>query len=61
MLEVSVNKQTRAPLGMWVQDLWPESVSATGKIRQKGVMSILSTMVRGIYKRFDVLYFYSVT
>lgn len=54
-----VNKQTKAPLSMWVQDLWPESVSATGKIRQKGVMSILTTMVRGIYKRFDVLFIQS--
>ena len=56
---VEYKEKFGTPVFFNVQDLWPESVSATGKIRQKGVMSILTTMVCGIYKRFDVLFIQS--
>ena len=38
---------------IWVQDLWPESVSATGKLKNKWIMKLLSSMVRGIYNKVD--------
>ncbi len=56
---IIVKKQTGARLSMWVQDLWPESVSATGKINQRPVMRMLTAMVRGIYKHFDTLFIQS--
>lgn len=38
---------------LWVQDLWPESVTAAGKVDNKGIMNILKRMVRGIYDKVD--------
>ena len=38
---------------LWVLDLWPESVSAAGKIRSKWVHKILTKMVKFIYNRVD--------
>ncbi|CAB3931274.1 hypothetical protein LMG6000_02809 [Achromobacter insolitus] len=39
----------RKPMAMWVLDLWPESLSATGFIKNKFVLSAIGLMVRGIY------------
>ena len=38
---------------LWVQDLWPESVSSAGNINSKAVMKLLTKMVKHIYKRTD--------
>ena len=38
---------------LWVQDLWPESVFAAGKMNYKSVYRVLSKMVKYIYKRTD--------
>lgn len=40
-------------LFLWVQDLWPESVSSAGKMKSKVVMSLLTKMVKHIYKNSD--------
>jgi len=40
----------KAPLVVWVQDLWPESLSATGYVTNKTLLAIISTLVRRIYK-----------
>jgi len=37
----------------WVQDLWPESIEATGAIRSSFLLSLVGRMVRFIYKRCD--------
>lgn len=42
-----------APLTFWVQDLWPESLSATGAVKSKAVLSLVSGMVKFIYRRCD--------
>ncbi len=42
-----------APLMFWVQDLWPESLSATGAVRSKRVLRWMSGVVRYIYRRCD--------
>lgn len=39
----------RKPMAMWVLDLWPESLSATGFIRNKFVLGAIGLMVRWIY------------
>ncbi|MCM2558510.1 glycosyltransferase family 4 protein [Alcaligenes faecalis] len=39
----------RTPMVMWVLDLWPESLSATGHIRNKYVLTAVGLMVRAIY------------
>ena len=39
-----------APLYFWAQDLWPESISAAGGIKNKSVISVLDWLTRFIYK-----------
>jgi colanic acid biosynthesis glycosyl transferase WcaI len=46
---------TKAPIIFWAQDLWPESLSATGNIRSKKILKIVDMFVRHIYKRCDLI------
>lgn len=45
----------RAHLALWIQDLWPESLAATGYIRNPVMLSIVGLMVRVIYGCCDTL------
>lgn len=45
----------RAHLAVWVQDLWPESLSATGFVKNKHALKCVGLMVRGIYFFCDTL------
>lgn len=40
---------------LWVQDLWPESVTAAGGVKNGFALSILDRMVKRIYSKCDVL------
>jgi colanic acid biosynthesis glycosyl transferase WcaI len=39
-----------APMYFWVQDLWPESISAAGGVNSKVILSILNWLTIYIYK-----------
>lgn len=43
----------RIPLLFWVQDLWPESLSATGAISSEKILNLVKAPVRFIYNRCD--------
>jgi glycosyltransferase involved in cell wall biosynthesis len=43
----------RAPILFWVQDLWPESVSATGAVRNAWVLKAVKRLVKLIYAACD--------
>lgn len=43
----------RAPLLFWVQDLWPESLSATGAVTSQWVLDRVASLVTFIYKGCD--------
>lgn len=43
----------RAPLAVWVQDLWPESLSATGFIKNRILLNQVARVVRFIYRHTD--------
>ncbi|RMH62375.1 MAG: glycosyltransferase WbuB, partial [Zetaproteobacteria bacterium] len=43
----------RAPILFWVQDLWPESLAATGAVRSPVILRAVGYMVRWIYRRCD--------
>jgi glycosyltransferase involved in cell wall biosynthesis len=43
----------RAPLMFWVQDLWPESLSATGAVRSQPILDLVARLVRLIYRCSD--------
>jgi glycosyltransferase involved in cell wall biosynthesis len=40
---------------LWVQDLWPESLSATGYVRSQMVIGMVRLVVRWIYHRSDLI------
>jgi glycosyltransferase involved in cell wall biosynthesis len=44
-----------AKLVTWVQDLWPESLRATGYVRNPIILSAVETVVRWIYRKNDLL------
>lgn len=43
----------RAPVMFWVQDLWPESLSATGAVRSQPILDLVARLVRFIYRCSD--------
>lgn len=43
------------PVVLWVQDLWPESLSATGHVQNRIVLKLVERMVRFIYRHCDLL------
>lgn len=43
----------KCPMIFWVQDLWPESLSATDAVKSPFLLNLVSRMVRYIYKRCD--------
>lgn len=45
----------KAKLALWVQDLWPESLAATGFVRNTHVLRVVGWMVRAIYRQCDTL------
>jgi glycosyltransferase involved in cell wall biosynthesis len=40
---------------LWVQDLWPESLSATGYVQNRLVLKLVEYAVRFIYRHVDLL------
>jgi glycosyltransferase involved in cell wall biosynthesis len=45
----------KAPLVLWVQDLWPESLSATGQVKNEPLLAFVGFLVRAIYRRCDLI------
>lgn len=43
------------PVVLWVQDLWPESLEATGHVRNPMVLKFVEWLVRSIYRHSDLL------
>jgi colanic acid biosynthesis glycosyl transferase WcaI len=50
---IVLKKLKRIPLFFWVQDLWPESLSATGAVRSPVILDGVKRLVRFIYERCD--------
>jgi glycosyltransferase involved in cell wall biosynthesis len=45
----------KAQLALWIQDLWPESLSATGFIKNPKLLHAVGWMVRALYRPCDKL------
>ena len=45
----------RAHLALWIQDLWPDAVVATGFVRNRFLIGTLGLIVRFIYRAADTL------
>lgn len=50
---IVVSKIKRIPTCIWVQDLWPESLAATGHIKQKHLLAVVRYIVRKMYNRIN--------
>lgn len=44
-----------SPIYFWVQDLWPESISAAGGVKNKFIISVFDSVTRFIYKRSKII------
>ena len=40
---------------LWIQDLWPESVTAAGNVHNRNLLRLLKRMVKRIYEKCDML------
>ena len=45
----------KSPVIIWVQDLWPESIAATGYVRSTTLLNAVKSVVRFIYRHADLL------
>ena len=43
------------PVVLWVQDLWPESLSATGYVQNRVLLKLVELVVRFIYRHVDLV------
>jgi colanic acid biosynthesis glycosyl transferase WcaI len=50
---IIMKKLKSAPIVFWVQDLWPESLFATGAVRSRIIMKAVEMLVRFIYSHCD--------
>lgn len=48
-------RSRNAPLAVWVQDLWPDSLSATGMVQNDTILSLVERMVRFIYRHTNLI------
>lgn len=50
---IVLKKLRGAPILFWVQDLWPESLSATGATESRWILGFVELIVRRIYRQCD--------
>lgn len=50
---IFLGRLKRAPIVIWVQDLWPESLSATGHVKSRWLLAATERVVRLIYRASD--------
>ncbi len=48
-----LKKIKSAPILFWVQDLWPDSLSATGAVNSNKILNMVEGLVRFIYSQCD--------
>lgn len=44
-----------APLMLWVQDLWPDTLRAVGAVRSSAIVDMVGALVEFIYRRSDII------
>ncbi|NLT87313.1 MAG: glycosyltransferase family 4 protein [Pseudomonas lactis] len=50
-----IGRLKKAPVFIWVLDLWPETLRAVGVLRHPGLLAVVGKMVSWIYNRADYL------
>ncbi|MFG6468707.1 glycosyltransferase family 4 protein [Roseateles sp. BYS87W] len=52
---VLLRRVKRAPLLLWVLDLWPDTLSAVGMVKSERGLNAVGALVRFIYQRCDLI------
>lgn len=52
---IFLGRLKKCPVVLWVQDLWPESLSATGHVQNLVVLKLVERVVRFIYCHVELL------
>ncbi|NOQ76566.1 MAG: glycosyltransferase [Methylococcaceae bacterium] len=52
---IMLAKIKKASMFFWVQDLWPETLAATGAITSPRILSVVGKMVKSIYRCCDCI------
>ncbi len=50
---IALRWRKRAPLLMWVLDLWPDTLAAVGVVRSPRLLALVGRLVRFVYDRCD--------
>lgn len=50
---ILLRRLKRAPILMWVLDLWPDTLSAIGVVKSPRLLALVGALVRFVYKRCD--------
>jgi glycosyltransferase involved in cell wall biosynthesis len=50
---IVLKKLKRIPIIFWIQDLWPESLTATGAVKSEKILNGIQKLVRFIYQHCD--------
>lgn len=48
-----LKRMKKTPIAFWVQDLWPQSLTATGSMRNRLILEAIDRLVRWIYAGCD--------
>jgi glycosyltransferase involved in cell wall biosynthesis len=52
---ILLRRLKRAPLVLWVQDLWPQSLEVTGYVRNRTVLGLVGRLTAWIYQHCDLV------
>jgi colanic acid biosynthesis glycosyl transferase WcaI len=52
---ILLGRLKRAPVVLWVLDLWPETLSAVGVVRSPWALALIGRLVSFIYRRCDLV------
>ncbi len=52
---IVLRRLKRAPLALWVLDLWPDTLSAVGIVRSRRALNLVGALVKFIYARCDLI------
>ncbi len=47
---------SKVPIFLWVQDLWPESLTGAGKVKSKFILNCTESLVKYIYNSTDLIF-----
>jgi colanic acid biosynthesis glycosyl transferase WcaI len=50
---IALKRLHKAPFVLWVQDLWPEVLEATGAVTSKRILRLVSALTSWIYRQCD--------